>query len=164
MEQAAPGAPHALPSGASGPGSYRMKCSTGPFRRCCSNRKSQCSAEGHSARAVYLISCFITKERSQSETQAQKQKKLCSLIPGPGYFHHHSLAAPELWLRCVAMIGDVGQQEDLEAAHRRPSLPERLRPTSKTCAKSSSATMSADVARRRRVWHTYLLGTRWRGP
>jgi len=65
----------------------------------------------------------------------------------------------------IALIGDVGQQEDLEAGAKKrspPALPQR---TSKICAKSLCATTSGRLSAPAPVYeHTYLLGTSMARP
>jgi len=96
--------------------------------------------------------------------QAQKPKKLCSLFAAGTT----SIIIP--WLRqnygcdVIAMIGDVGQQEDLEAAHRRPSLPERLRLHRRPARRVRPRLCLADVRAAPCMSTPIFSAPRWRGP
>jgi len=74
------------------------------------------------------------------------------------------LAQGKLRLRSHRVIGDVGQQEDLEAARKKALATGASRHTSKICARNLSAIISADLRAGAVYEHTYLLGTSMARP
>jgi len=94
-----------------------------------------------------------------------KRKSCTRLFRRPGYFHHHSWLKENYGCEVIAVIGDVGQQEDLEAARK------------KALATGASSAHVEDLREefvRDYIWptlragaiyeHTYLLGTSMARP
>jgi len=131
------------------------------------SRKSHVRAEGHSA-ALYLIIVFYHQgEIRQSDRKPKNQKSVLAYYPAAWILPSSFPGCARIMAAdVIAMIGDVGQQEDLEAAHK------------KTLANRSIFGLHRRPARRVRprlylgrtlragavYEHTYLLGTSMRGP